>query len=110
MKARKRRGPFPQEDFSFLRDHSENLPDRTSVWDFFQGRKMYLLWEVAQKNFWVRLKAEDNYLNYKQMKSKNWNWKMMAALNLLFKESERGWDNKRLWVTEEESEWTVHKK
>lgn len=29
---------------------------------------------------------------------------MMAALNLLFKESERQWDNKRLWVTEEESE------
>lgn len=35
---------------------------------------------------------------------------MMAALNLLFKESEREWDNKRLWVTEEESEWTVYKK
>lgn len=35
---------------------------------------------------------------------------MMAALNLLFKESEREWDNKRLWVTEEESEWTVQKK
>lgn len=29
---------------------------------------------------------------------------MMAALNLLFKESEREWDKKRLWVTEEESE------
>lgn len=29
---------------------------------------------------------------------------MMAALNLLFKESEREWDNKRLWVTKEESE------